>query len=60
MSGLIPFEKCPTCGGTDFEMLDEFREGKQDMSEGVFAEYMAGTWGTIECVRCGHIVNCQI
>lgn len=57
MSGHIPFDKCPNCGSRDLQKIDEFTEGVgiEGMTEGQLAEYMAGTWGTVECVNCGPV-----
>lgn len=55
MSDYIPFNTCPFCGNTALEKFDEFRDGMgiDGMSEGELAEYLAGTWGTVYCLKCG-------
>jgi len=61
--GYIPPDiKCPKCGGNNFEKFDELREGMgvDEMTEGQFAEYMAGTWGTLECLDCGETVDYEV
>jgi len=61
--GYIPPEiRCPKCGGHNFEKFDELRDGQgiEEMTEGQFAEYMAGTWGTLECLDCGETVDYEI
>jgi hypothetical protein len=61
--GYIPPDiKCPKCGGNNFEKFDELRDGMGDdeMTEGQLAEYMAGTWGTLECLDCGETVDYEV
>jgi predicted nucleic-acid-binding Zn-ribbon protein len=63
MDGYIPPDiKCPKCGGNSFEKFDEVRDGMgvEEMTEGQFAEYMAGTWGTVECLDCGESVDYEV
>jgi predicted nucleic-acid-binding Zn-ribbon protein len=50
----IPFEKCPKCGS---RKLKKIIENMEDMTEGQLAEYMAGTWGTVCCLKCGHVMD---
>lgn len=51
----ILFTRCPSCGSFRLRQFDEFSEGcgVDGMTEGQLAEYMAGTWGTIICSKCG-------
>ena len=61
--GYIPPDiKCSNCGGNNFEKFDELNEGMgvDEMTEGQFAEYMAGTWGTLECLDCGETVDYEV
>lgn len=59
MTMFVPFKRCPKCGSAKLEKRDEFHDGG-GMSEGEFAEYMAGTWGTVSCIHCGHVVDYDI
>jgi len=48
--------RCPKCGSVALEKFDELREGmgSDGMTEGEYAEYLAGTWGTLICMDCGY------
>ena len=48
--------KCPECGSTFLEKFNELQDGMgiDAMTEGQLAEYLAGTWGTYTCLKCGH------
>ncbi len=55
----IPIRLCPNCGSDKLEKFDEFSEGMgiDGMTEGQYAEYLAGTWGTIYCQQCGERIG---
>jgi predicted nucleic-acid-binding Zn-ribbon protein len=62
-AGYVPPEiKCPKCGSRNFEKFDELSDGQgiDEMTEGQFAEYIAGTWGTLECLDCGESFDYEI
>ena len=57
-SKYIPCECCPKCDAPR-EMLEKFDEledgmGADGMTDGQHAEYLAGNWGDIQCLKCGH------
>lgn len=51
----ILFTRCPSCGSFRLRQFDEFSEGcgVDGMTDGQLADYMAGTWDTIVCSKCG-------
>ena len=49
---------CPKCGSVD--SLELVEEDTESMTEGQFAEYMAGTFGVSICAVCGHEVDWEI
>jgi hypothetical protein len=51
-SGYIPFIICPYCGSGNLSKFDELEDNADEMTEGQFADYMAGHWGTVECLDC--------
>lgn len=51
-AGYIPFSTCPYCGSRHLSKFDELEENADEMTEGQFADYMAGHWGTVECLDC--------
>ncbi len=51
-------DTCPCCHSVNtLEVLDD---DTSEMSEGQFAEYMAGTWGTAVCSSCKFQVDWEI
>ena len=59
MENNIPIRLCPNCGSNKLEKFDELSEGMgiDGMTEGQYAEYLAGTWGTIYCQQCGERID---
>ncbi len=55
----ILIRECPNCRSDKLEKFDELSEGMgfDGMTEGEYAEYLAGTWGTIWCQQCGEQID---
>lgn len=59
-SSAIPFDKCPHCQAPR-EMLEKFDdEDFSVMTDGEAADYEAGTWGTIRCLKCGRWIDYEV
>ena len=60
----FPIDCCPYCGAprNALEKFNELQDGMgiDAMSEGMLAEYIAGTWGTIRCLKCGRWTDYEI
>ena len=58
----VPFDVCPYCGSDMIEKFDELGEGMgiDGMTEGQLAEYMAGNWGTLYCLKCGRSIDYEM
>lgn len=56
-SGYIPFSRCPYCGSSNLSKFDELEDSADEMTEGQFADYMAGHWGTVECLDCDKSID---
>lgn len=50
----IPFEKCPECKSTQ---LKKIQLDIETMTEGQWADYMAGNWGSVSCLKCGETID---
>jgi|GEM_PF-4285053 DNA-directed RNA polymerase subunit M/transcription elongation factor TFIIS len=56
---IVEPEKCPKCGA--MMIIKEFDEvNDNDVTEGVLAEYLAGTIGTMICLECGYSEEFEI
>jgi hypothetical protein len=53
----VPLSRCPRCGDwKNWGRFDELQVGS-DMSEGQEADWMAGNWGTANCLNCGLVID---
>lgn len=52
-------EKCPKCGDKNLERIDYLEEASE-MSEGQLAEYLAGNFGTIYCLKCKYSFDFEL